>query len=144
MIPKDFARTVTSEVNDAGKLFQRIRYEHPEGYMGEYLIEVPNNIAVMKSLEEALEGAFRRAAPHLFVGQPEPDNSMIARYLDGRLGPLLSVQDGLGLFFGDTEDDAVNCPSGWIFINRKAMTKENVQDAINSLKHGRENWPKAD
>jgi hypothetical protein len=144
MIPKSFVKTIRAELTPNGKPCQRIRYQHPEGFMGEYLIEVPTAIRVVRDLEEALEGAFRRAAPHLFVGQPEPDNSMIARYLDGRMGPLLSVKDGLGLFFGDTEDDAVNCLAGWMFINRATATKEQVQDAIDSMKQGRENWPERD
>jgi hypothetical protein len=143
MIPKSFVKTVTSETV-CNILCQRVRYQHPDGYMGEYVIELPTSIKTVRAYEEPLEIAFRQMAPHLFADQPEPDNSMIARYLDGRMGPLLSVQDGLGLFFGDTDDDAVDCPSGWIFINRQAMTKENVQDAIDSLKHGRENWPKKD
>jgi hypothetical protein len=87
---------------------------------------------------------WRKEAQHLFVGQPEQDNSAIARYLDGRMGPLLTVQDGLGLFFGDTEEDAVNCRSGWVFINRQTATKEQVQEAIDLLKQGRETWPKKD
>jgi hypothetical protein len=59
MIPTSFVKTVTPEELD-GEQFERVRYQHPDGFMGEYLIQVDASPDERFNYEYSLETAFRR------------------------------------------------------------------------------------